>query len=814
MINITIKIFRLHCGIFSCILVCLLLSSNAIAQVNIEAAARLYFSIEDKPNKWIEGYQSYISGSFSPYQSHRSGNNRDSAFVARTSGGESSVEWNTAPVPQKWRGDSASFIWVCGFGNNLGNQWYDLKINGKNSISFSTKNDAYWSISGKDGERLSFTAVYKNSNGANFGYMALTVPNALLEKGKALKLCISGRLADKETWYRLFPYRDAIQYALKNEKRNIYTNIEFVHMGDAELTLCAAEKLSDLPVKVYHLNNTIAEARLHQVGIISKTTIIIPRYLQPGLNENSIIKIAGRNIDTIDWSLINKKRLRAFMEEEIVCSKYVFSPGYFPEFRWKNELIVENELGKLPLKVSFYNSDFQPVISAEKTGSYYAVVEGTTASGFVIKRYITLFCSNAEFDDYSRNIPLRLNWLKDYEITDEKWKQYSENEERFSFGSLKMFPQQDDDAAIFLSGLNELDSLSSKYDTPRIKDRQKWISLKLKLEGKENLLNPLKTPQRIINESSTPLNDSIVSAAGYKKELLEKVRTVCSDWAEKGGAPNVTLVVHKGKIIFHEAFGKDEEGKLLTLDSKMWMASITKLLTGVLIMQFVEQGIIDLDSPVRTYLPELKGNDKLTVRHLLTHISGLQFAGEWASDWNYSLENQVAQLLPSLEVGSVFSYNRVGYALAGKIIERITGQAAPYLFNRNVFIPLAMKSSFTDNTYGGLFCTALDLARLGQMLLNKGTYNGSKLFSEQTFKKMLPEKLPVSDHSWGIGTTPMGGHGLSSSAFAHGAASGTVFRIDPEKDLIIISARNHPGKSHDEFENLLIESCAALVNNK
>jgi len=122
-----------------------------------------------------------------------------------------------------------------------------------------------------------------------------------------------------------------------------------------------------------------------------------------------------------------------------------------------------------------------------------------------------------------------------------------------------------------------------------------------------------------------------------------------------------------------------------------------------------------------------------------------------------------------------------------------------------------MKNAYSDNTYGGLYCSSADLARLGQMLLNKGIYNGFKFFSEQSFEKMLPEKLPVSDRKWGIGTSPMEGHGLSETAFGHFAASGSVFRIDPKNDLIIISARNKPGKYHDEFENKLIESCTELI---
>jgi CubicO group peptidase (beta-lactamase class C family) len=59
----------------------------------------------------------------------------------------------------------------------------------------------------------------------------------------------------------------------------------------------------------------------------------------------------------------------------------------------------------------------------------------------------------------------------------------------------------------------------------------------------------------------------------------------------------------------------------------------------------------------------------------------------------------------------------------------------------------------------------------------------------------------------------MEGNGLSETEFGHGAASGTVFIIDPINDLIIISARNKPGKLHNEFENTLIELCTELVNH-
>ncbi len=793
----------------------LLFIASANPQMNIEAIANLHFKINSNKSNWLEGYNSIQSGSYSPYQSHRSRVNRDSAFVVRTSGDESMIEWRTSDISKSFSADSVSFIWACGFGNNLGNEWYDLSVDDEKVVSFSTINDTYWSVTGANDIHLSFTAVFQNYNGANFGYMVLTIPRTFIGDKQGLNLKLQGRVAEKETWYRLFVYKDVIQEIINRAHQNHFSNLEFINMGDAVFTICLPREYSNSKVELFNADVNIAKDNLVSDGILSKTKITIPRFIQPDSNINTIVKINGNSIDTIYWYDINKKRIRSFMEEELEADRYVFPIGDFPSFHWKNEIMVENEIGKFPLEVSYYNKNFQQVTTADKPGRYGAVIKGIIPSGFIIKRYVTLFCSDAEFDDYSKNVPITINKLKDYEIDDQKWEKYLNNEERYSFGSLKYFPQHDPDAAVFLAGLNDLDSINISFNTPRIKDRQWWLKCKEILDGDINHKKPLILPKTLVNDSSVLLSDKVSSTIQYDKGKIDKIRKTCQQWAEYSGVPNVTLIVHNGKIIFYEAFGKDDSGKEINKDSNFWMASITKLLTGVLMMQFVDQGLIDIDAPVGNYLPELNGvsNNILTLRHLFTHTSGLQFAGEWASDWNYSLDNQIAQVLPIVNIGETFAYHRVGYALSGKVMEQLTGYTIPELFYNYIFKPLGMKSAYADNTYGGLYCSSIDLARLGQMLLNKGTYNGYRFFSERAFEEMLPKRLAISDRSWGIGTSSMAGHGLSELAFGHGAASGSVFRIDPKNNLIIISARNKPGKSFEKFENELIENCSALLNN-
>ena len=160
------------------------------------------------------------------------------------------------------------------------------------------------------------------------------------------------------------------------------------------------------------------------------------------------------------------------------------------------------------------------------------------------------------------------------------------------------------------------------------------------------------------------------------------------------------------------------------------MASITKLMTGTLLMKFVDHGLIDLDAPLNKYLPQLNRDVEkhITIRHLMTHTSGFSGPSNWGHDWNHSLENQFGQYLPYLEVGSKFTYTGFGYAVVAKVMERITGRAIPYLFQEHLFAPLGAHHTKVASTGGDATSICLDMTRLSQMLGSSGFYVGSPGF--------------------------------------------------------------------------------------
>lgn len=171
---------------------------------------------------------------------------------------------------------------------------------------------------------------------------------------------------------------------------------------------------------------------------------------------------------------------------------------------------------------------------------------------------------------------------------------------------------------------------------------------------------------------------------------------------ERLRVPGVALaVLHQGETRT-AAFGVTNIAHPLpvTPDTLFQIGSITKTFVGTAAMRLVEAGRLDLDKPVRTYLPELRLQDatataQVTMRHLLTHTGG--WLGDYFDDFGWgddALARYVAAMakLPQLTpVGSLFHYNNAGFNLAGRVIEAITGQAFEAAMGELVFAPLGLE---------------------------------------------------------------------------------------------------------------------------
>ena len=165
------------------------------------------------------------------------------------------------------------------------------------------------------------------------------------------------------------------------------------------------------------------------------------------------------------------------------------------------------------------------------------------------------------------------------------------------------------------------------------------------------------------------------------------------------------LIAWKGRIIVDKSYGMANEiiGLPNTSQTKFFIGSITKQFTAAAIMILKEKQLINLDLPVSTYLPDFKNEyaDKITVRHLLTHSSGLP-------NYTEKMEFYLKRMLPFnpdellktiqdealvFEPGTGFLYSNTGYILLGAIIERVSGQSYEAFLHKEIFKPLDMHNT-------------------------------------------------------------------------------------------------------------------------
>lgn len=258
-------------------------------------------------------------------------------------------------------------------------------------------------------------------------------------------------------------------------------------------------------------------------------------------------------------------------------------------------------------------------------------------------------------------------------------------------------------------------------------------------------------------------------------------------------------------IVYEGAFGKRDaaHGPAMSLDTVFWLLSMTKAVTATACMQLVEQGKLQLDDPVGKLMPELaspkvlEGFDAsgaprlrpakrpITLRHLLTHTSGLTY-----SNWSDKLpqyekltglpdiaESKNGAFAAPLEFdpGDRWQYG-TGMDAVGKIVEAVSDQSLEVYFRENIFAPLGMTDtgflissaqrrrlattysrqpdgSLTAMPFempqrpeffsggGGLFGTPRDYMALLQMLLRDGTFRGARILKPQTVTMMRQNQI-------------------------------------------------------------------------
>ncbi|WP_033292937.1 serine hydrolase domain-containing protein [Amycolatopsis jejuensis] len=372
-------------------------------------------------------------------------------------------------------------------------------------------------------------------------------------------------------------------------------------------------------------------------------------------------------------------------------------------------------------------------------------------------------------------------------------------------------------------------------------------------------------PQHGFAPASTTLRDGSPGDVGLDPQPIRDAEQFLKSWTQPdvSGHPHfsgaVGLLAHEGVIVDRYAVGgalryADAKGTELPPQQQVPMrndtifdlASISKLFTSIAALQLTEQGKLDVNAPVTSYLPEFAANGKqdVTVEQLLTHTSGFDADPSpslWAGYPDIPARRKAILDSPLKNPpGSTYLYSDLNLLTLGLLIEKLSGKPLDQVVHDRITAPLGMTDTgynppaakldriaateyettpprglvrgqvHDENAWAlggvaghaGVFSTAGDLAVLCQAILNGGSYRGHRILQPGTVEKMLTnynQRFPGDEHGLGFELDqPWYMGALSSPVSAgHTGFTGTTLVIDPESRsfALLLTNRVHPTRT-------------------
>jgi len=365
----------------------------------------------------------------------------------------------------------------------------------------------------------------------------------------------------------------------------------------------------------------------------------------------------------------------------------------------------------------------------------------------------------------------------------------------------------------------------------------------------------------IILVGSCQTDISILQSVGISEDSLNVATKRLHKYVDEGKLPGTYVkIIKDGKVVYDDKYGfiDIDKKKPIEENSLYRIFSMTKPITAVAIMSLYDQGKLNLDDKVSKYIPEfldtqvykdLDGKHSfepqktpLTIRHLLTHTSGIPYG--WESSYTDSIYNvrqhmrkdwtleemikDIATIPLKFQPGTKYNYG-LGIDIAGYIVEVVSGEKLNNYFKTVIFDPLKMNDTrfyipeekreqlselYTMDENGkliivsdpnmekvfgsakpprlllggaGLISTLNDYETFCRMLLNKGELNGKRILSEKAAEMIMTNQYPKE-----MKTNSQMGHGLSgmvnldTGEYNWGGAAATSFWINPTDSLILI----------------------------
>lgn len=335
----------------------------------------------------------------------------------------------------------------------------------------------------------------------------------------------------------------------------------------------------------------------------------------------------------------------------------------------------------------------------------------------------------------------------------------------------------------------------------------------------------------------------ILSFANDVTTDIDSISAEIMEFAEKKKEeyPSFAVAIFEGnEVLYSDYFGYvDKENNILADEESVYeWGSITKLVTWVSVMQLAEQGKLDLNEDIRTYLPEkffkkLKYDEPITMMNLMNHTAGWQEScvGVWTTE-----ESEIRPLDEALKYsepaqifhsGDTVAYSNYGTAVAGYVVECVSGMDYTQYVHENIFEPLGMEHTsiavdysdnewvknkrFTQKSYeftgkeleslgsavyylnlypcGSAMGTLSDITKFAQALAD----DNSSLFEKSETMKLMK----TTTKFYGDSNIPMNSHGLwtlfyGENVIGHdggtlGYSSNLIFNDDTKKGVVVLT---------------------------
>ncbi|KZE37812.1 hypothetical protein AV656_09805 [Bhargavaea cecembensis] len=320
-------------------------------------------------------------------------------------------------------------------------------------------------------------------------------------------------------------------------------------------------------------------------------------------------------------------------------------------------------------------------------------------------------------------------------------------------------------------------------------------------------------------------------------------------------------VLHKGKTVFCKGYGMADYGFGVpnTSKTRFRIGSLSKAFTAMAILQLEEKGVLRREDPISRFFSDFPGGDKITIHHLLSHMSGVADFASRPDYWTrmmrlpattQTLMDAIMELPPDFEPGSQAGYSNSGYTILAAIIENVTGLSYGDHMDEHVFKPLGMKNTGSDDgrtvisQYARGYTLDRDIRRAEwvDMTVATGAYSlystaedlllweralsGESMFGQELLTKMFTRHNEMCGYDWFFSDEEK--DGIRRTSWEHfGDVNGfaSYYLRYPEEELAVIVLSNFGLTPVDriakdiasivfEQQDCALESPASIVPDK